>query len=212
MITLKTFVFNPFQENTYILADETGDCVIIDPGCYNDKEFKQLTEYIIVNKYNPKRIINTHGHVDHVAGIARVSKEYNLIPEFHKDEIVLLEKAVEHGKMFGFAIESLPSKFKLIDEENPVKFGNSSLKVLHVPGHSRGSVAFYSASDNIVITGDVLFKDSIGRTDLEGGDYDVLMNSIFKKILTLGDEVAVFPGHGPSTTIGIEKLNNPFLS
>ncbi len=212
MITLKTFVFNAFQENTYVISDETGHCAIVDPGCYSDKEFNQLTEYIATNHLKPVKLINTHGHVDHILGIAKIASAYSLVPEFHEEEKSLLDKATGQGNIFGFKVNPLPAQINLLDENHPVLFGSSKLDVLHVPGHSKGSVAFYSKNDKIVITGDVLFKDSIGRTDLEGGDYDVLMNSIFKKLLTLGDEVVVFPGHGPSTTIGIEKLNNPFLS
>jgi glyoxylase-like metal-dependent hydrolase (beta-lactamase superfamily II) len=212
VITVKTFVFNLFQENTYIIFDETKECAIIDPGCYNQPEVQKLNHFISAQNLKPVRLINTHGHVDHVLGIAKISKEYNLVPEFHSDEVYLLDNAIEHGLMFGFNVEPLPERINFFKENSPVKFGNSSLEVIHVPGHSKGSVALFSASDKIVFTGDVLFKDSIGRTDLEGGDYDILMNSIFKKILTLGDDVVVFPGHGPSTTIGIEKLNNPFLS
>jgi len=211
MITLKTFEFNPFQENTYVLSDETGECIIIDAGCYTENEFRKLFSYISSNKLNPVRLVNTHGHVDHIMGVKGVSERYGLKPEIHMLDLYLVENAPEHAKMFGFEIPALPAFNNYLEEGINIRFGKSELEVLFVPGHTAGSVAFFAAIDKFVITGDVLFKGSIGRTDLPGGDYDKLMSSIFQKLLVLDNSVLVFPGHGPSTTIGLEKINNPFL-
>jgi hydroxyacylglutathione hydrolase len=212
VVTLKTFVFNPFQENTYLLFDETRQCVIIDPGCYAEYEYHTLFNYIKEEKLKPVQLVNTHGHIDHVLGIAKVSSQFNLVPLIHKEEKKLLDIAPEQGLMFGLSLSPLPEEWKFISDKENVSFGNSTLQVLYVPGHSRGSVALYGATDNFVITGDVLFKSSIGRTDLAGGDYNTLINSIEKKLMTLPDNTLVFPGHGPSTTIGEERISNPFLN
>jgi glyoxylase-like metal-dependent hydrolase (beta-lactamase superfamily II) len=211
VITLKTFVFNPFQENTYILSDESKEAVLIDAGFGTAKEFEQLTQYIEKQQLKIVRLINTHGHVDHVLGVSKAASYFGLLPEFYKDEIELLGYVEQQGAMFGMNVNKLPEIQKFLEENNPVNFGNSSLHVLHVPGHSKGSVTFYSKPDKLLITGDVLFKGSIGRTDLPGGDYDVLMKSI-EKITALGDDVMIFPGHGPASTIGMELKTNPFLN
>jgi hydroxyacylglutathione hydrolase len=211
MITIKIFVFNAFQENTYVLSDETNECAIIDAGCYSDEEYKQLFDYISNNKLKPKQLLQTHGHIDHVLGVTKVSEQFVLPIKSHKKEVKLIAQAQEHGIIFGFNANPLPEVSNYLEEGLPVKFGNSVLQVFHVPGHSKGSVAFYSEPDKFVITGDVLFKGSIGRTDLPGGDYDELMTSIFTKLLTLPNDTFVHPGHGPSTTIGVEAKSNPFL-
>jgi glyoxylase-like metal-dependent hydrolase (beta-lactamase superfamily II) len=211
MINIKAFVFNPFQENTYILSDETGECAIVDPGCNTEKEFSELLNYISSNQFKAVKLINTHGHIDHVLGLSRVSEHFQLKPEINKVELYLTDNFVSQGKMFGFNAEPIPNFTNFLEEGTPVIFGNSRLEVLLVPGHTLGSVAFFNILDKFVITGDVLFKGSIGRTDLPGGDYNVLMESINNKLLNLGDDVKIFPGHGPSSTIGEEKRSNPFL-
>lgn len=208
---IKTFTFNPFQENTYLIYDETKECVIIDPGCYNKNEEETLESFIADNQLKPVHLINTHGHVDHVCGISFVCEKYGLEPEAHTEETDMFERSVQMGQMFGFQINNpvLPRKF--LNEGDVITFGNSELKMLHLPGHSAGSLAFYSEKEKFVITGDVLFRDSIGRTDLPGGDYDSLIFSIREKLLPLGDDYAAYPGHGPSTSLGFEKENNGFL-
>jgi glyoxylase-like metal-dependent hydrolase (beta-lactamase superfamily II) len=211
MITVKSFIFNPFQENTYVLSDQTGECVIIDAGCYTETEQRELVNYITNNKLKPVKQIVTHGHVDHVLGTAFVFTHYGLLPECHTEDVVLFNQSAEQGKMFGLQVPVLPSVKQFLTVKDPAKFGNAQLEILHVPGHSRGSVAFYSKNDQLVITGDVLFRDSIGRTDLFGGSYDELIDSIYNEILPLGDDVTVYPGHGPATTIGFERKNNAFL-
>ncbi len=211
MITIKTFIFNPFQVNTYILSDESGEAAIIDAACSNDSEFGQLCDYISLNKLVPVKLINTHGHIDHLLGIAPVSEKFGLIPEFHEKESYLLKTANEQAMMFGLKLNPLPKISYTLKEGTEVKFGLSGLDIFHVPGHSEGSVAFYSKPVKFVITGDVLFNGSIGRTDLPGGNYNQLIESIFKNLLVLDDEVKVLPGHGPSSSIGAERANNPFL-
>jgi hydroxyacylglutathione hydrolase len=212
MIKLKSFVFNAFQVNTYVLSDETGECVIIDAACYDQKERNVLDQYILSNQLKPVRLIHTHGHVDHILGMRYVAEKYKPQIEVHQDDIRLLTDAKKHGLMFGFDVEEPPVVTGYLNEGEDVTFGNSTLKVFHVPGHSMGSVAFYSPEQNFVITGDVLFRGSIGRTDLYGGNYDQLKQSIYNKILILPQDAEVWPGHGPSTTIHDEVMSNPFLT
>jgi hydroxyacylglutathione hydrolase len=211
MITIKTFVFNSFQENTYLLFDETKECIIVDAGCYTQNEYNELSSFIEKNNLTPVKLINTHGHIDHILGIEYFAKKYNLKAEAHVNDIPIIEQASFYGKVFGLDLENHPKIDVYLKEGDVVSFGNSSIQVFHVPGHSPGSVAFYSAPDNFVITGDVLFKGSIGRTDLTGGSLDQLMDSINSKLLTLPDDTLVFPGHGSTTTIGEERNTNPFL-
>lgn len=212
MITVKIFVFNPFQENTYLLHDESGECVIIDAGCYHSNEKKQLDEYIHKQNLTCKKLVNTHCHVDHILGNAYIAKTYQ--PEIfsHKDDSYLIDEAAEHGQIFGFNVEDPPAPTQYLADNSELHFGNSVLKVFHVPGHSPGSIALYSPDQNFIIVGDVLFKGSIGRTDLSGGDYDQLMKSIFTRLMTLPPNTVVYPGHGPATTIHEEALSNPFLA
>jgi hydroxyacylglutathione hydrolase len=212
MIKIKTFVFNPFQENTYVLSDDSGECIIVDAGCYGNSEFESLVNYIESNHLKPVKLVNTHCHVDHVLGISAFMKRYNVSFETNQKEVPFLEDAKVHGKVFGFQVEQPPLPTHYLVDEEELKFGNSVLKILEVPGHSLGSIAFYSAEDKFVIVGDVLFKGSIGRTDLPTGDYDQLMKSIFSKLMVLDHATVVLPGHGPYTTLGEELLSNPFLS
>jgi hydroxyacylglutathione hydrolase len=211
MITIKLFVFNDFQENTYVLSDETRECIIIDPGCNDLQEQKELTDYIEKNQLNPVNVLNTHCHIDHVLGCKFICEKYNIPLIAHKEDIILIQNALSFGSFFGLTVEQPPMPDKTIDEGESFTFGNTHLQIFHVPGHSSGSIALYSASDRLVITGDVLFKNSIGRTDLPGGDYNTIITSIRTKLLTLPENVMVFPGHGPSTTIGDELNYNPFL-
>lgn len=212
MIFNKTFIFNNFQENTYLLYDETKECIIIDAGCYSDNETNQITSFIKTNKLKPVMLLNTHFHIDHILGLGELKKTYNIPICGNTKDNSIIESAQEYGKQFGFTnIKS----FKIdrnIDNKEIIKFGNSTLKALFVPGHTPGHLAFYSEENDFVIVGDVLFKGSIGRTDLPGGDLDVLYNSIKTKLLTLNDSTEVMPGHGYFTTISLEKKNNPFIT
>ncbi len=212
MIKVRKFVFNPFQENSFLLYDETGKCILVDMGSYTVDEKKEVLYFIENNRLEPVMIVNTHCHVDHLLGNSFFKNKFKVNTAAHKDDRFILENAVEHGQVFGFEVEEPPETDIYLEEGKDLLFGNSSLEVLHVPGHSPGSVALYSSDDNFIIAGDVLFKGSIGRTDLPGGNYDTLISTIKEKLLTLPPQCVVYCGHGPETTIGEEKENNPFLS
>lgn len=211
MIHIQRFIFNPFQQNTYLLYTDTKECAIVDPGCYTQEERDEMVAFIESKGLNPTLLLNTHCHVDHILGNAFVKRRYNLSPMAHKDEVELLQMAVEHGSMYGFTVDAPPPIGSFIEDGQIIKLGNSDILALYVPGHSAGSLAFVCKEEKIVLTGDVLFAGSIGRTDLLGGDYDQLINSIKTKLMPLGDEFLVFSGHGPRTSIGAEALGNPFL-
>ncbi|MFW5657663.1 MAG: MBL fold metallo-hydrolase [Bacteroidota bacterium] len=209
---IKTFTFNPFQENTFIVYDDSKAAAIIDAGCFNAEEEKLIDEFIQSENLKPEYLINTHCHIDHVAGLSALKSKYNVPFLAHKDDSFLLDTAVEQGKVFGFGIEPPPSINSFIDEPQEIKIGNSRLQVYHVPGHSPGSVALYAPEGEFVIVGDVLFSGSIGRTDLPGGDYKTLISSITEKLMVLPGNTTVYPGHGPATTIKHEHDTNPFLT
>lgn len=211
VINIKKFVFNPFQENTYIVYDESGECVIIDAGCSTPDEQDILSEFIETSGLKPVKLINTHCHVDHIMGNGYIYKKFGLKTQAHKDETDNYENAPEHANLFGVKFSPPPSELIELKEGDKVKFGNSVLEILHLPGHSAGSLAFFNKVQKFVLVGDVLFKDSIGRTDLPGGNYETLMISIKEKLFSLGDEFVVYSGHGPESTIGEEKESNPFV-
>lgn len=211
MLNIHRFAFNPFQVNTFLLWDETKECAIIDAGCYGQAEHDELTRFISENGLKPARLLNTHCHVDHIAGVAFASREYGLKFEAHPDGMPFILNAEKTGFVYGF------EKLEAIDPDLPLKegdiirFGNSELEVIETPGHANGSVCFISRADRFIITGDVLFYQSIGRTDFPTGDYDLLIKSITEKVLTLPPDYKVYPGHGPETTVGYEAYSNPFL-
>ncbi|MHC1779595.1 MAG: MBL fold metallo-hydrolase [Bacteroidales bacterium] len=211
MIQIKTFYFNDLRECTYVLWDNTGECVIIDPGCYSDGEKERLVKFIEGNSLKPVTLLNTHGHFDHIMGNAFVAGRWSLATMIHPDDRPHLERAKQYSDMFGYKIEQPPLNTIELNDGDEIKFGESLLKVIHTPGHTRGGVSFYSEVDRFVITGDALFAGSIGRTDLPGGDYDQLMESLLNKIIKLGEDYTVYPGHGPVTTIEKEIATNPFL-
>ncbi len=211
MITIKTFVFNPFQENTYLLYDETGEAVIIDPGCYTKSEEEQLSAFVEANKLTLKHLLNTHSHIDHILGNRFVSEHYSLPVQSHKEDEFLITRAKEQAVLFGMQIDEPPMPGNYLNENDTIKFGNSELKIAHAPGHSPGSLIFYTENERFMIVGDVLFNQSIGRTDLPGGNLDTLLKSIFTKLFPLGDDMKVYSGHGATTTIGQERISNPFF-
>ena len=211
MIQIKTFYFNDLRECSYVLWDETKECVIVDPGCYTDTEKERLKNFIETNELKPVKLINTHGHFDHIMGNAYVANTWKVDTNIHPLDKPHLARAQQYGEMFGYTIEQPPINTIDITDGGEITFGSSTLKVIHTPGHTRGGVCLYSEADKIVITGDSLFAGSIGRTDLPGGDYEELMESLLKKLVVIGDDYTVYPGHGPSTTIGHELATNPFL-
>jgi len=212
MITIKRFTFNPFQENTYVLSDESKECIIIDAGMDGYREENELLTYISTNGLKPVLQVNTHCHIDHILGNSFVAKTFLVDLAAHKDGAVFIERAAGQAEMFGINLGETKSIDKFINEKTILSFGNSLLKVLLTPGHADGSLCFYSVKDKLVISGDVLFNQSIGRTDLPTGNYEVLQKSIWEKLFTLPDDTVVYPGHGPETTIGFEKLHNPFVA
>ena len=211
MITIKRFVFNPFQENTYLLYDQTKEAVLIDAGCYAQAERDKLSNFLKDNNLTLKRLLNTHSHIDHILGNQFITNNYNLVLESHKEDEFLIERAKDQATAFGITIDTTPKPKKYLNEEDQIKFGNSVLDIIHTPGHSPGSLVFYNKKEKFMIAGDVLFNQSIGRTDLPGGDYDTLINSIKTKLFPLGDDMEVYSGHGANTTIGQERISNPFL-
>ena len=213
MLKIKTFIFNPFQENTYVVSDETGSCVIIDPGCSSDRENEDVESYIEQHNLDPVKVLCTHLHADHVLGNAFFYEKYGLKPEAHFNEQDLYNMVKSQVQMFGLIMHSEPPEIgNYLNEGDMVSFGNTTFKVLLVPGHSPGGICFYSEKDKVVFAGDCLFSGSIGRTDLWGGDHQLLLNRIKSELLTLPEETVVYSGHGPTTTIGEEKKDNPFLS
>ena len=213
MITVKTFVFNFFRENTYLLYDYTKEAVLIDCGCITQNEKETLTRFISDNQLTLKRLFCTHYHFDHVIGNAYIFHTYGICPELHREEKnantpTLQMQADKYGRNMKFE-EIEPAGY--IEDDETLHFGSSELKAILVPGHSPASLAFYSKTDGFIISGDVLFYGTIGRTDLFGGDYNTLIDSIRARLMTLPDNTKVYSGHGQSTTIGFEKAYNPYL-
>ncbi len=211
MLTVKYFTFSPVQENTYVLYNEAKQAVVIDPGCYAPYEKEALKKFITDEQLVVDKLINTHCHLDHVFGNKWVNETYGVELHLHKTEEVLLQFAPQSGEMWGLPFENYTSPLHFIEEGEEVKLGNDNLKIILAPGHSPGSLCFYCEEQGFIIGGDVLFRESIGRTDLPLGDHQTLLNSIRTKLFLLPDDVVVYPGHGPSTTIGWEKEHNPFL-
>lgn len=212
MIKIKQFVFNHFDENTYIVWDESKECAIIDPGMNSDVENDKLSRFIADNQLIPKKVLLTHAHIDHVAGLRYVCETYGLPVTMHADGQAFLGQAEAYGNAMGFGTKNMNDlQTEYITDNATINFGSSALKALYVPGHAAGSMAFVADSPKVVFTGDVLFRQSIGRTDLPTGDYDMLMEMLNTKVLVLDNDCEVLPGHGPNTTIGDEKNFNPFL-
>jgi hydroxyacylglutathione hydrolase len=210
-LNIKKFTFNPVEVNAIILWDETLECVFIDPACYYPEEEQQLKEFVGINKLKPVRLLNTHGHFDHLMGNHFIKKTWGLKCEIHGDDNYLVQLADKQAMNFGIEMPSPPSCGRYLQDGELIAFGNSELKVIHVPGHSPGGVAFYSEADQLLISGDILFYRSIGRTDLPMGNYNLLISGIKEKLMVLDEKVKVYCGHGPETTIGNEKRNNPYL-
>jgi len=209
---IKRFIFNPFQENTYVLYDDSKECVIIDPGCYEVSEEIELEKFINENKLNPVILLNTHCHIDHILGNQFVAEKWGVELQMHKDDLPLLENAGQISKMYALENYSgSPYPKHFLKDGDTFSFGKSKLDVIFTPGHAPGHICFYSKQHNFIISGDVIFQMSIGRTDLPFGDYDTLINSITKKIFPLPGQTQIHCGHGPSTVLNYEREHNPFL-
>ena len=211
MIQVRSFVCNPYQENTYILFDESKECVIIDPGMYTGAEQNAVLNFISQENLKPVLLLNTHCHIDHVLGNKLIHDTFGLSPQFHKGELPVLTAVPSYAPQTGIRYEVSPLPEKFLEESGTIHFGQSSLELIFAPGHSPAHLCFYSKADKFLIGGDVLFYGSIGRTDLPGGNFDTLIKSIRQNILVLPDDVTVYPGHGGETTIGFEKTNNYYL-
>jgi hydroxyacylglutathione hydrolase len=211
MINIKQFTFNPYQENTYVLFDESAECVIIDPGMYDAAEQNEFATFVKSAGLKPRLLLNTHCHIDHVLGNKFVFDNWSLKPQFHEGELPVLHAIPGYAPAMGMRYELSPEPEAYLGESGTVTFGKSMLKLIFAPGHSPAHLCFYSEADNFLIGGDVLFYNSIGRTDLPGGNPAQLIKSIKENLFVLPDDCKVFPGHGQSTTIGFEKKTNPFL-
>lgn len=211
MIQIKSFYFNDLRECSYLLWDETGECVIVDPGCYTENEKERLVKFIEQNDLHPVKLVNTHGHFDHIMGNAFVVSKWGVPAYIHIDDKHHIERAKQYTEMFGYTIEQPPVNTIDLKDGDIIEFGCSKIRVIHTPGHSQGGICLVSDDDKFVITGDSLFAGSIGRTDLPGGDYEQLMDSLLNKVIPLGEDFKVYPGHGPATTISEEIASNPFL-
>lgn len=207
-----TFTFNPIQENTYLLWDETLEAVVVDAGNSNDREHAALENFIAEHGLHPVMAINTHGHFDHTLGVCRLKERYGIPFALSGQDRFLLENAQTSGSIFGVKVGEMPAVDIDLDRTPEIRFGTTVLQVIPTPGHTPGHVAFYEPQSGVVFTGDTLFRESIGRTDLPGGDYSWIMRSILDKLLPLGDATRVLPGHGEETTVGHETLYNPFVT
>jgi len=211
MFTVKAFTFSPIQENTYLLYNEKGNALIIDPGCYFEEEREELSTFLQQNKLNPQLLLNTHCHLDHVFGNKWIHETYGLLLHIHPNEKQVLDFAPASGLMWNMPFDNYKAEIKYFHEGEEILLDDDRLKILFAPGHSPGHVCFYCQEQGFVIGGDVLFKQSIGRTDLPGGNFETLINSIKTQLFILPDETIVYSGHGPATTVGYEKKHNPFL-
>ena len=212
MLKIAKLIFNPIQENTYILWDESGECIVVDAGNVSAREDNRLVEYITEQGLKPVMAVNTHGHFDHLAGVEHLKRTFDIPFAMSGKDTYLLEGAVASARMFGMSDCSFPTAIDIdLDKLEELHFGNTTLKIIPTPGHTPGHVSLYNEQMGIVLTGDTLFRESIGRTDLPGGDYSQIMRSILEKLIVLGDEVKIYPGHGEETTIGHESLYNPFI-
>lgn len=213
MLNIKTFVFNPFQENTYVVSDDSNEAVIIDCGAFFNEERKELTDYIDKNNLKVVHLLSTHGHIDHNFGNNTIAEYYNVRPEVHKADAGLMRRLSEQALAFcNYHLEyDMPEVSDYLNDGDIIRFGNHEIKVIHTPGHSPGSTVLYIADEDVAFSGDTLFMMSIGRTDLEGGSFSDIQKSLLRMINELPDNTKVFPGHGPQTSIAKEKLHNPYI-
>jgi glyoxylase-like metal-dependent hydrolase (beta-lactamase superfamily II) len=211
-MNIARFVFNPIAENTSVVWDDTGEAAVVDAGNSTPAEDRVLDEFLAGRNLRPVIAINTHGHFDHARGVPYLKRKYGVPLAAHSGDAFLFENAGPSGRIFGVTVETLPPIDIDLAEREEITFGNTALKIIHTPGHTPGHVCLFQPEGRVVFTGDTLFADSIGRTDLPGGDYSWIMRSILEGLLPLGGDVKVYPGHGPDTTIGHEAANNPFIT
>lgn len=210
MLHIKSFTFNGFLENSYLIVNDDKECWAVDPGMYEADEVSQFKQYLSANNLQLKSIINTHTHIDHIFGVQALKEAYNVPFGIHEKDFPVLGGAVGSAMLFGFNFPKAPVPDFYITDGTPLMLGKDEIEVRFTPGHSPGSVSFYYPEGKWVLSGDVLFNGSIGRTDLPGGSFDTLISSIKGQLLSLPDDTTVYSGHGPATTIGNERLYNPF--
>jgi len=211
MASIQAFPNNPYQENTYLLYDDSGECAIIDPGMYTAAEQNAVVNFIKERNLKPVLLLNTHCHIDHILGNKFVFDQYGLKPQFHEGELAVMQAMPVWAQQSGIRYELSPMPEVYLPETGTISFGNTTLELIFAPGHSPAHLCFYDKADNILVGGDVLFKGSIGRYDLPGGNQAQLLKNIEEKLFILPDECVVYPGHGPETTIGYERETNPFF-
>ncbi len=212
MISIKIFEFNPLMVNAFILFDETKECILIDPSCYEEHEKKELSEFIEENELRPVMILNTHAHFDHIMGNKYCREKYNIKIGLNENDLFLYKGSSDSAQLFGMSVDDQPNPDFYVNDKELIKFGNSEITAFLSPGHSPGSLVFGNTEQKIIISGDVLFRGSVGRTDLPGGNMSTLIESINKNLMILPDDTKVFPGHGPETNIGFERKMNPFIN
>lgn len=212
MLQVTSFTFNPFSENMYVVSNEHKECIIFDPGMYDAYDEQELDNFIRGAGLKPRYLINTHCHIDHILGNAYCAEKYGLELLTHSLELQILEMGIATANMYGLHYHESVKPAAYIDQNQSIHLGDDELNILFTPGHSPGSLSFYSRQDRFLISGDVLFQNSIGRSDLPGGNFETLLNSIHTRLLTLPDDTVVYSGHGPATSIGAERRHNPFLS
>jgi glyoxylase-like metal-dependent hydrolase (beta-lactamase superfamily II) len=211
MLNIKSFTFSPFQENTYLLFDDSGEGALIDPGCYEQSERNELKKFIEENNIKLTQLLNTHCHIDHVLGNAWAKRTFGIPLLIHKSDLPVLKSVETYASNYGFSTYEGTEPDGFLKEGENIKIGTETLKILYVPGHAPGHVVFYHEDSKQLISGDTLFKGSIGRTDLPGGNHNLLISKIKSELFSLPEETVAYPGHGPKTTIGFEKIHNPFV-
>jgi len=209
MLQIKKFTFNPFQENTYVVSNESKSCFIVDPGCYTVTEEKALKEYIVQNDLVPEALINTHCHIDHVFGNKFIHDEFGLTPYVHENEVPVLSAVPQVAQMYGLNYSDSPTPQKYQGEN--MRLLDQDWEIIYAPGHSPGHIMLYQKDEGILLAGDVIFRMSIGRTDLPGGNHDDLINNIRQKVFTLPENTRILSGHLEETKVGFEIKHNPFF-
>lgn len=211
-MNIAKLVFNPIMENTYIVWDDTKECIIIDAGNFSAREDAQLTDFISERGLKPVMAVNTHGHFDHAMGVGYLKETYGVKFACSSKDQFLVDSAQQSGAIFGVKCAPVPAIDIDLDKMDEIAFGATKLRVIKTPGHTPGHVSLYNEEQKVLFTGDTLFRESIGRTDLPGGDYSWIMTSILEQLVPLGDDVEFYPGHGDKSTIGHETLYNPFVT